>query len=132
MELSKEIQKRIDNNRYYSKDQFESDAKQYIEAIKENRVIVAITSVARSGMSRKMKFLAFEKNKDNNRGYYRQFNSMFEALGFKVKDYELNISGCGMDMVFHTNYTTMHIFERAGIITKEEREHLAQQTPTTI
>ena len=77
-----------------------------------------------------MKFLAFQKT--GERGYYRQFNSMFEALGFKVKDYCLNIGGCGMDMIFHVNYTAMHYFKGMGFITDSECSNLAQQTPTNI
>lgn len=132
MELTKDIQKAIDNNTYYSVEQFESDAKQYIKAIKEGRVIVAITSISKSGMSRKMKFTAYQNNADNERGYYRQFNSMFEALGFKVKDYELVIGGCGMNMVFHVNYTTMHEFKRIGLLSDEDCGVLAQKTPTIL
>jgi len=57
---------------------------------------------------------------------------MFEALGYKFKDYAFTVHGCGMDMIFHTNYSTMHTFKRMGIITNEECEILSQQTPTTI
>lgn len=132
--LSDTVKKAITKNTYYSEEQFISDAKQYIEAIKEGRVICSIVSVSKSGMSRKMKFLAYQQTENTTKrthGYYRQFNSMFEALGFKIKDYCLNIGGCGMDMVFHTNYTTMHALKRMNFITESECSSLAQETPTS-
>lgn len=130
--LSNEVKKAISKNQYYSEENFISDANQYIDAIKEGRVIVSVVSVSKSGMSRKLKVLAFQKHKDNSTGYYRQFNSMFEALGHKIKDYAFTVNGCGMDMIFHTNYSAMHDFKRMAIITKEECEKLCQQTPTNI
>lgn len=128
--LSKEILKAIAKNEYYSQDQFINDCEKYIQAIRDGRVIVSIVSVSKSGMSRKMKFLAFEKGIE--RGYYRQFNSMFEVLGWKIKDYCLNVSGCGMDMVFHVNYSVMHDFRRMGLLSNEDCANLAQQTPTNM
>lgn len=49
---------------------------------------------------------------------------MFEVLGFKVKDYELNISGCGMNMVFYVNYFIMYDFKRIGLIMEKECDYL--------
>lgn len=132
--LSKEVLKAINNNSYYSEEHFKSDVSQYIKAIKEGRVIVSVVSVSKSGMSRRMKFLAFQKSnyKDQKKGYYRQFNSMFEVLGWKVKDDCLNVGGCGMNMIFHVNYTVMHYFKRMGFITDNECGILAQETLQTI
>lgn len=130
--LSKEVLKAIEKNNYYTEAHFILDAKQYIEAIKEGRVIVSVVSVAKSGMSRRLKVLAYQKNKDSDKGYYRQFNSMFEALGYKIKDYAFTVNGCGMDMIFHTNYSVMHAFARMGIITVEDCNWLCQQTPNNI
>lgn len=130
--LSNDVKKLIAKNTYYSEEQFISDAKQYIEAIKEGRVIVSVVSVSKSGMSRRLKVLAYQRNDNNDKGYYRQFNSMFEALGYKFKDYAFTVNGCGMDMIFHTNYSAMHAFNRMGIITDKECDNLSQQTPTSI
>jgi hypothetical protein len=130
--LSNEVKKAIAKNTYYSEDNFINDAKRYIEAIKEGRVIVSVVSVAKSGMSRRLKVLAYQKHKDSERGYYRQFNAMFEALGYKIKDYAFTVNGCGMDMIFHTNYSAMHSFKFMGIITDKDCDYLAQQTPTNI
>jgi len=130
--LSKDIQKAIAKNTYYSEENFIKDAEQYIQAIREGRVIVSVVSVAKSGMSRRLKVLAYQKHKESETGYYRQFLSMFEALGYKVKDYSFTVNGCGMDMIFHTNYSAMHTFKNIGLISKEECEILSQQTPTNI
>jgi len=130
--LSKELKKQIAKNTYYSEENFIKDAKTYIQAIKENRVIVSVYSVAPSGMSRKLKFLSFEKHENENNGYYRQYLSMFEALGYKVKDYAFTVNGCGMDMIFHTNYSAMHTFLNIGLIDKSKCDILSQKTPTSI
>lgn len=132
--LSKEVVKAIAKNMYYSEEQFKSDVNQYIEAIKEGRVIVNVVSVSKLGMSRKMKFLIYQKSnyEDQKKGYYRQFNSMFEVLGWKVKDDCLSVGGCGMNMIFHVNYTVMYDFKRMGFITDSECAVLAQETPQTI
>ena len=130
IEADKEISKRLRSEEYYSQNQFISDCERYIKAIKEGRVINSIGSVSSSGMSRTIKFLAPEKTT-----YGYNFFAMFRTLGFspvgKYGDY-FRISGCGMDMVFHTNYTNIHKLFRLGFINKKQCEHLAQQTPTTI
>lgn len=122
--LSKEVLKAIAKNEYYSEESF----------IKEGRVICSVVSVSKSGMNRKLKFLSCEpsKYKDEVMHYYRQYNSMLECLGYKVKDYSITVNGCGMNIIFHTNYSIMHNFKRMGIITDEQCSSLAQMTPTTI
>ena len=136
--LSKEVVKAIAKNEYYNEEQFINDAKKWVEAIKQGRVICTVASVSKSGMSRKLKFLSCEPSKYNNengeeiRYNYRQYNVMLECLGFKFSrdSWAITVNGCGMDMIFHTNYTIMHNFKSMGIITKEECESLAQMTPT--
>lgn len=132
--LSKEVIKAIAKNEYYSEEQFINDAKKWVEAIKQGRVICTVASVSKSGMSRKLKFLSYEPStyKEEQRGHYRQYNVMLECLGFKFSrdSWSITVNGCGMDMIFHTNYTIMHNFKTMGIITKEECESLAQMTPT--
>lgn len=132
--LSKEVLKNIKKNEYYSEEQFISDAQSWINAIKEGRVLCSVLSVSASGMSRQLKFVAYEPSKEGGQGWYRQFNSMLQALGFRYNKakYCISVSGCGMDMIFHTNYTIIHDFKRMGFITSEECEKLCQQTPTNI
>jgi hypothetical protein len=130
--LSNEVLKAIEANEYYSDEQFLSDANQWIKAIEQGRVICSVVSVSKSGMSRKLKFLSFEPNKNSERGYYRQYNTMLKTLGYKLKDYCITVKGCGMDMIFHTNYIIIHDFKRMGIITDEQCKTLCQMTPTNI
>jgi hypothetical protein len=130
--LSNEVLKAIKLNEYYSDEQFLSDANQWIKSIEQNRVICSVVSVSKSGMSRKLKFLSFEPNKDSDKGYYRQYNTMLKTLGYKLKDYSITVNGCGMDMIFHTNYSIIHDFKRMGIITSEQCKTLCQMTPTNI
>jgi hypothetical protein len=60
---------------------------------------------------------------------------LFTILGFtksRSNDFYFSIGGCGMDMIFHTNYTIIHRLHRLGFINKKQCDFLAQQTPTTI
>lgn len=126
------LEKNFDN--YYTTDLFIRDAKAYIKAIKQGRMIVNIARVSKSGMTRKMTFNSCEKGDKHRPFYYRQYYSFFEALGtFKVnRDCQIVVGGCGMDMIFHVNYTTIHQLHRLGFISKKECDKLAQMTPTYI
>jgi len=62
--LSNEVLKVIKANEYYSDEHFISDANQWVKAIEQGRIICSVVSVSKSGMSRKLKFLSFEPNKD--------------------------------------------------------------------
>jgi hypothetical protein len=131
----KQLLKAINQNSYYSPEQFISDAKRYLLAIKKGIMINSIGSVSSSGMSRTIKFLAPEYNKYSKRYQYCNFYAFFKALGFneaRGKEHYFSIGGCGMDMIFHTNYTIIHKLHRLGFITKKQCDFLAQQTPQTI
>ena len=108
---------------------FIDHALRYIKAIKEARMICSIGSVSKSGMYRTIKFL--EMSKGENRHFLYNFYQFFDSLGYtKIKDSDyFRIGGCGMDMIFHTNYTIMHDLRRLGFINKEECDTLAQATP---
>ena len=129
---NKELTKSINKVSYYSVEQFISDAKRYIKAIKEGRMCCIINSVSRSGMSRKIRFVECSKGKDKY--YYMNFFAFFSALGFsrgKDSDFFI-INGCGMDMIFHTNYTNIHSLYRLGFISKKQCDSFAQMTPQVI
>lgn len=113
-------------------DVFIEHAQRYIDAIRERRMICSIGSVSRSGMSRTIKFL--EMHKGGDRYSLLNFFQFFEALGYsKVKESDyFRIGGCGMDMIFHTNYSIIHTLERLGFIDKEECRKLAQATPNVV
>jgi hypothetical protein len=133
---NKEISKRINQSLYYTEEQFYEDALRYIKAIREGRVICSIGSVAASGMSRTIKFLECSYNKTSRSYRYYNFFAFFEKLGFtadknRYRDY-FRIGGCGMDMIFHTNYTIMHRLHRLGFINRVQCDKFAQMTPSTI
>ena len=131
IEANKELMKAINNNSYYTVEQFISDAKRYIKAIKEGRMICSIGSVSQSGMSRTIKFIECSKGKTSY--HYYNFYALFSVLGYrKTKSDYFSIGGCGMDMIFHTNYTIIHKLHRLGFINKAVCDSLAQNTPTVI
>ena len=100
-------------------------------AITEHRMMCSVKSVSRSGMSRA--FYYFELC-DNGRGQHivMQFYAFLKAMGYttsRSNDYAITVSGCGMDMNFHTNYSIIHRLARLGFLSEHECENLAQQTP---
>jgi hypothetical protein len=131
--ISKEIIKNIDKKlKYYTQEQFIQDCKTYINAIKEGRMINVIKSVSSSGMSRVIKFTSCEPS-NNGKYYQRNYNCLFIALGYtEAKNDGFRINGCGMDMIFHTNYSIIHSFKHIGLISKEDCEILCQMTPNSI
>lgn len=104
---------------------FEEDAKRWVKAIKNRRMACIIKSVSPSGMSRVMYFI------ESRKGGFSQFYSFLNAMGYtQARNGDgICVSGCGMDMVFHVNYTICHRLHRYGIIAKKSCDHLAQQTP---
>lgn len=108
---------------------FEREAKQYISAIEQGRMICFIHSVSRSGMTRYMSFKAYAKS-----FYYKGFNQFISSLlGIKLnKQCKLIVEGCGMDMVFNTNYEVINALQRIGYLSKKRAEKLAQKTPTSV
>ena len=109
--------------------------KEYIKAIQENRMICNIEHVSSSGMSRYITFNYLEKSKYDKKKY-NLLNTyfIFKSLGYRYnKKYAaFYISGCGMDMIFHTNYENIHTFKRLGFLSEKECQKLSQNTPVTI
>ena len=131
-EIVKLIAKKL---KHYTVEQFVSDAQRYIKAIREGRMINSIGSVSASGMSRTIKFMSCERYKDETNHSYCQYWAFFTALGHseaRSKNGYFSISGCGMDMIFHTNYSIIHKLKSLGFISDDDCRKLAQQTPTTI
>lgn len=124
--LTKEIQKRIDTEKYYSNEDFIRDAQFYIAAVKSGRIKYTVMRVSKSGMSRLIRIESFE-GKINN-GYYRDYFMMLRVLGFSINKHDdVVITGCGMNMVFATNYEIIFLFYRIGLITKKTRNILCQK-----
>jgi hypothetical protein len=136
IKANKALAKKIQEVYHFSDNPIElfiEQTNRYIKAIEENRVICSIGSVSKSGMSRTVKFLACEKNSYKKSFYnYVNFYSLFKALGYTEVNGYFRINGCGMDMIFHTNYSNILNFERLGFINKQKADKLAQMTPTTI
>jgi len=129
------IMKVIKKESYFSTESFHESCERYINAIKEGRMICSIDAVSNSGMSRTIKFLECKKYKNRSEYGYLNFFMLFKILGYlpsgRYSDY-FRIYGCGMDMIFHTNYTIIHRLKRLGFISKKQCERLAQQTPSVI
>lgn len=130
----KELMNLIENESYTSVESFIENAQRYIKAIKTGRMVCVIESVSKSGTSRNMKFLSCDKRGGTNNYSYCTYWTLFKHLGFTpVKNGgAFRIGGCGMDMVFYTNYTIMHKLCRLGFISKKQCDVLAQQTPTQV
>ena len=111
-------------------DSINRDIKRYIKAIKEGRMCCIISAVSKSGMSR---VISFNECAGRNGNYsYSQFIRLFDALGYtKVGNWEHRVTGCGMDMVFASNYNNIHAFCKLGFITRKTCAVLALKTPTT-
>lgn len=77
-------------------------------------VYTAVTSVSRSGMSRRIRLWAMVDNAPRSITCLAS-----EALGWTLKEgaggfWELKVDGCGMDMCFHTVYELGHALYGAG------------------
>lgn len=130
----KELIKYISANKYYTPENFIKDANQYIEAIQEDRMLCNIPSVSSSGMSRVIKFSSCEKNSIRKTYWYSNYYAFFLAMGYKEdKNHDgFRIHGCGMDMVFHTNYSIIHKLHNLGFFNRKRCDVLAQKTPVKI
>ena len=125
--LTKEMIKRLESNEYYSKEDFINDCKTYIKALKSGRLQYRVTNISKSGSSRDILISSFEGSM--TKGYYRNYINMLEVLGLNfVSKYssEIRVKGCGMNMLFATNYNIIHTFKNIGLINNKQCETLAQ------
>ncbi len=133
---NKAIMKQINSNTYTSVENFIQNAEAYINAIQERRMLNIIKTVSNSGMSRVLKFMSYEiykeKNNNNGKGYYRNYYTLFKQLGYQETKEGFRIHGCGMDMVFNTNYNIIHDLCRLGFMDKDTCSKLAQLTPNSL
>ena len=126
IKLSAEVKKRITKESYYSETDFVNDAKAYIAAVKSGRILYTVTSVSKSGMSRNISVKSFEGKMTE--GYYRNYIGVFRALGYKIDFFgSVKIPGCGINMLFDTNYSIIHSLRRMEILSKKECDTLAQK-----
>ena len=126
--LSKDIEKRLSKEEYYTKEMLLSDIQDYIKALKDGRLQYLVMNVSQSGMNRNILIQSCEHYKATNKFYFRQYSRMLEMLNYKLdKNYYVKVSGCGMNMVFATNYYLIQTFKSMNIISESEANILAQK-----
>lgn len=127
IKLTKEQLKRLSKEKYYDESDFIKDCKIYIKALKDNRVKYMVTHVSTSGMSRNINIISFEGNMTNGR--FRNYNMMLTVLGYSFDKYsnDIIVKGCGMNMLFATNYNIIHTFKSMGLIKNKTCEILSQK-----
>lgn len=135
IKANKNLLKRIENS-FYGNDinekiqMFIDNANRYIKATQEKRVFCIIYKVSASGMSRNLAFFEHTYDKKYKQGNIYNFYCLFKSLGYTEAKEGFRINGCGMDMVFHTNYTIIHNLNRLGFIMNCAA--LAQKTPSKL
>ena len=126
IKLSAEVKKNIDKESHYSEASFLADAKSYIKAVKSGRILYTVTGVSKSGMSRHIVIKSFEGKMTE--GYYRNYIGFLRAMGYKFDEHgAVKISGCGMNMLFTTNYEIIHNLQKMGFLSKKECDTLSQK-----
>ena len=73
-------------------------------------LLAHVNSVSRSGMTRRIEFYAAEGNEISRIGYLM---SKILEWPYDVDKGGFQVSGCGMDMIFHTIYSFNHYAYRA-------------------
>lgn len=126
--LSKEMFKNISIVEYYTEEDFIKDCKCYIKALKSGRLQYTVTHVSNSGMSRNIFIQSYEGTM--TKGHFRTYFSMLQVLGYKFASKyssDIKIGGCGMNMLFATNYNICHDFNLMGLINDAECKILSQK-----
>ena len=100
--LSEELTKNEESQyRETSKDYILQELTKIKNALLKGRFYAGVVSVSRSGMSRKIKLAYIYKNKLIT----VRDPKLLKLAGVSPKG---SISGCGMDMLFHAQYTLFH------------------------
>ena len=124
--LTDDVKKRISRENYYTVENFVCDAKAYVAAVSSGRINYTVIKVSRSGMSRTLRIQSYEGTR--LKGYYRSYFLMLRCLGYTTTpNDDIRVAGCGMNMVFATNYDIIFSFYRMGFITKKSCDVLCQK-----
>ena len=95
------IAQKISSGNYRDFDYTLKELNRIKNALLKGRFYAGVVSVSRSGMSRKIKLAYVYKNELRT----IRDPKILELAGVNSKG---NISGCGMDMLFHAQYTLFH------------------------
>jgi hypothetical protein len=120
IKADEQLVKAIDKVRFYDVDMFISDADEYINAIRHK------------GMTRNISFHSVSKYQSDY--HFRQYYALFLSLGYTLSSKSRNsfkIYGCGMDMIFDTNYSIIRNLHALGFISDSDCNVLCQMTPIT-
>lgn len=92
------------------------NAKRFIKALKEGRIVCGVKHVSSSGMSRVISVCEVAKPQGAKRFYMYQFNWFIHQLGWTYVDSysAIRVGGCGMDMVFHLLYSVCGTLQYNG------------------
>jgi hypothetical protein len=112
-------------------ERFISDAQTYITAVRDRRISYTVDTVSKSGMSRTLIITSCERSRWEGKVsyHYRQYNTMLQAMGYSVKrGYRdsIRVQGCGMNMIFATNYNIVWTLHRLGFISRKQCDVLCQ------
>ena len=110
---------------------FMKTAVQYIQGVRQRRVISCVHSVAPSGMSRKASLKMLIKCSSENSFNMLYLNAFAQLVTGDKRDKDGNIilTGCGFDVVWDLNYRIINSLCYLGFISKKECAVLAQQSP---
>lgn len=88
---------------YLKSEEGQANAKRFILALKERRVICSVKHVSNSGMSRVISVNEVKKLKGQNIHVLYHFNWFFKQMGYTYVDSysAIRVNGCGMDMIFN-------------------------------
>ena len=92
---------------YLKSEEGQRNAKRFIKALKEGRIVCGVKHVSKSGMSRIISVCEVAKPKGCKRFYMYQFNWFIKQMGWTYADdwSAIRVGGCGMDMIFHLLYS---------------------------
>jgi len=129
----KNLQRFLAREKYATAEGLAHDCLRYASACRDGRLLCNIESVSASGMSRVLAFYEVAKLdqplNDGRKFCLLNFHQLFRALGYTRSGDGFRVSGCGMDMVFATNYEIIHSLAALGAVSDAEAKKLAQITP---
>lgn len=98
---------------YLASETGKANAQRFIKALSEKRLLCTVKKVSSSGMSRQIFFGEMCFNQTFS--HVCQFNWFFKEIGFHYTNNDcISVSGCGMDMIFHSLTVACSILKENG------------------